>query len=264
MNKSSIQEISIHKLIKSKYQPRKTFDPEEIALLAKSIQNHGLLQPAVVRAIRGKEEFEIIAGERRCIAAKHAGLDTVACLISDFSDEQAATAAVVENTNRVNLTPIEEAETYKSLIDEFMYSHEELGALVGKSRAKITNLLRLLTLDKRVVNLIENNTISESMGKIIAGTPKDHHFTIAFRCIKNNYSVRQLEKYIKNKKAHTKSTLKNHNKDDSYLLSKLSEHLQAQVKLHHNSYNGYIKIEFNDLKTLNGILERVGLNINED
>ena len=158
--KATLQQISIDLLLRGQYQPRQHFDPEKLQELANSIKSTGgLLQPIVVRPL-AHQKYEIVAGERRWRAAQLAGLEEISCLVYQYTDEQALQASIVENTSRAVLNPIEEAQAYQRLIDEFHYLHEEVAASVGKSRAAITNSLRLLKLEQRVQHLIISNPLS--------------------------------------------------------------------------------------------------------
>src|SRR4029079_3847018 len=166
--KPTLQQITIDRLSRGKYQPRQHFDPEKLQELADSIKSTDwLLQPIVVRPL-SDGNYEIVAGERRWRAAQLAGLGEVSCLVFNYSDEQALQASIVENISRADLNPIEEAQAYQRLIDEFHYLHEEVAASVGKSRTAITNSLRLLKLDPRVQKFLIEGKLSEGHGKILA------------------------------------------------------------------------------------------------
>src|SRR3990167_11095520 len=154
--KAILQQISVDLLIHGRHQPRQSFDPIKLQELADSIKStDGLLQPIVVRPDQNGK-YEIIAGERRWRAVQLAGFTDVSCLVYPYSDEQALQAAIIENINRADLNPIEEAQAYQRLIDEFQYLHEEIAASIGKSRTVITNSLRLLKLEQRVQQMLMN------------------------------------------------------------------------------------------------------------
>src|SRR5579883_2735188 len=190
--KATLQQISIELLVRGKYQPRQHFDPEKLKELADSIKSTGgLLQPIVVRPFH--DQYEIVAGERRWRAAQMAGLGEVSCLICHYTDEQALQASIVENISRADLNPIEEAQAYQRLIDEFHYLHEEVAASVGKSRTAITNSLRLLKLDARVQQYLVTGMISEGHGKILAGLEPQHQIELAERCVQKGWNVRKME-----------------------------------------------------------------------
>ena len=162
--KAVLQDIAIDKLHSSIYQPREHFSDEGLASLAATIDQLGVLEPLIVRASMQKQgHFEIVAGERRFRAAKKSGLSVVPCLLSNYTNEQAAQIALIENTCREALNPIAEAFAIKKLADEFSYTHEEIAALLGVSRPQITNILRLLTLDGRIIHWMKQGALSEGL-----------------------------------------------------------------------------------------------------
>ncbi len=257
--KPVLQHLSIELLSRGKYQPRKHFDAAQLQELADSIKTTGgLLQPIVVRPI-GKETYEIVAGERRWRAAQLAGLTEVSCLVSHYTDEQALQAAIIENINRADLNPIEEAEAYQRLIDEFHYLHEEVAAAVGKSRTSVTNALRLLKLDPRVQELLINGQLSEGHGKILAGVAMTHQFALAEQSIQKNWSVRKIE-------SEAKKLLQPTHPQDPYsdpnikqLETALSDHVGNQVNIDcEDRGGGYMRIRFNNIDELEGHFERLG------
>lgn len=257
--KPILQQLAIDQLIRGKYQPRRSFDPEQLQELAESIKTTGgLLQPIVVRpASTGK--FEIIAGERRWRAAQLAGLTDVSCLVSNYTDEQALQASIIENINRADLNPIEEAFAYQRLIDEFHYLHEEVAAAVGKSRTKITNALRLLKLDPRVQELLIAGKLSEGHGKILAGIPSHQQFALAEQCIKKAWSVRKIESEVK--KLQVPADNKNPYSDPNikHLENELSDHIGNQVHIDcEDRGGGYLKIRFNNIDELEGHFQKLG------
>lgn len=194
----TLQQIAIDLLVRGKYQPRQHFDPEKLRELADSIiSTGGLLQPIVVRPT-ADSKYEIVAGERRWRAAQMAGLADVSCLVCQYSDDQALQAAIVENISRADLNPVEEAQAYQRLIDEFQYLHEEVAASVGKSRTAITNSLRLLKLDPRVQQYLITGQLTEGHGKILAGLAPHHQIDLAERAQKNGWNVRKMELEAKN------------------------------------------------------------------
>jgi ParB family chromosome partitioning protein len=173
--------------------PRRTFRPEEIEELAASLKQHGLVQPIVVRPIRGgAERYEIIAGERRWRAAQSAGLHEIPVTILDVSDRQALELAIVENVQRTDLNPIEEARGYQALIEEFGYSQGDLGATLGKSRVHVTNTLRLLRLPEAVLDMLEAGTLSAGHGRALLAAAEPEK--LARQIAEKNLSVREAEK----------------------------------------------------------------------
>ncbi len=196
-NNNSIVHITIESLTPRKNQPRKNFDAEALSELANSISVHGVLQPIIVRDMKNGA-FEIIAGERRYRASKLAGLSEVPCIIIEADELQAAQVALIENIQRENLNPMEEAKAYKALIDNYGMSHEEVAAKVGKSRSAITNSMRLMDLPPAIMDLLANGELSAGHCRALLGLQKKENMEeIANRIIKRNLSVREVETLIK-------------------------------------------------------------------
>lgn len=258
-SKPVLKQLSIDLLVRGKYQPRRHFDPVQLQELADSIKTTGgLLQPIVVRPLDNKK-YEIVAGERRWRAVQLAGLDEISCLVSDYTDEQALQAAIIENINRADLNPIEEAEAYQRLIDEFHYFHEEVAAAVGKNRTTITNALRLLKLDTRVQELLISGQLSEGHGKILAGLPLPQQFALAEECIQKNWSVRKTESEVKKRQDAAQEDGPYSDPNLKRLEMALSDHLGNQVHIDCESRGGgYMKIRFNNIDELEGHFERLG------
>lgn len=256
--KVELRQLPIESLQRGLYQPRQHFDPIALEELAQSIRElGGLLQPIVVRPLVNNR-YEIIAGERRWRACQLAELTTVSCLVSDYSDEQALQAAIVENINRSNLNLIEEAKAYLRLQEEFVYTHDEIGALVGKSRAAISNLLRLLKLDSRVQAHLIDGTLSEGHGKLLAGLSLTEQYPLAEQAINKDLSVRQLERVIQSDKKQSTTPRKDPN--IVHLESNLAEVLGSAVAVDYDENGrGALKIHFQNLEILQGILQRMGV-----
>jgi ParB family chromosome partitioning protein len=200
--KAILRDIEINKLHSGTYQPRDTFSEEAIASLSKTIAQLGVLEPLIVRAsTKSHELFEIVAGERRFRAAKLAGLTVVPCLLSNYTNEQAAQIALIENTHREALNPIAEALAMKRLATEFRYTHDEIGLLLGISRSQVTNLLRLLSLDARIQHWMKQGHLSEGHGKLLAGLRLEKQYWYAYEAIKNHgqsvYWMMPLKHWIK-------------------------------------------------------------------
>lgn len=258
--KPTLQHVPIELLKRGQYQPRQHFDADKLNELAESIKTmDGLLQPIVARPLTNGH-FEIVAGERRWRAAQLAGLMEVSCLIYPYTDEQALQAAIVENINRSDLNPIEEAKAYQRLIDEFQYLHEEVAASVGKSRVAITNALRLLKLDLRVQEMLIESRLSEGHGKILAGLPPHEQLPLAERAIKFQWSVRRIEQEVKkqqqqhavDKSAYSDTNIK-------HLESTLAEHIGNRVNIQYEEKGGgYLQIRFNNIDELEGHFEKIG------
>ncbi len=257
--KVELQQLPIEALQRGRFQPRHHFDAEALAELAQSIrQMGGLLQPIVVRPL-AHNRYEIIAGERRWRACQLAELCTVSCLVGEYSDEQALQAAIVENISRSDLNLIEEAKAYLRLQEEFVYTQDEIGALVGKSRAAISNLLRLLKLDNRIQQYLIDGNLSEGHGKLLAGLPIEEQYPLAHQCVENDLSVRQLERLIKLGKKENPVTAR---KDPNIarLENTLAEQVGSPVAVDYDeSGRGALRIQFQNLEILEGILQRLGI-----
>lgn len=256
--KPSLHYLPIECLQRGKYQPRHHFDPEKLKELADSIKSTGgLLQPIVVRPITNST-YEIVAGERRWRAAQLAGLQVVACLVCDYSDEQALEASIIENISRTDLNPIEEANAYQRLIDEFNYLHEEVAASVGRSRTAITNALRLLKLDAKVQAWLISGCLSEGHGKILASLPPLQQIELAEKCVKNGWNVRKVEKEAKKLQRSQDDTLYSDANIETLEIA-LSEHLGNKVQIaYEQEGGGYMRIRFNNVDELEGHFQRIG------
>ena len=189
-------ELSVSDLIPNKYQPRKIFDEENLKDLTNSVQERGILQPIIVRKSNDdRSKYEIIAGERRWLAAQRANLHTVPVVITEADDLKSLEFAIVENVQRHDLNPLEEAQGYKRLIDDFSYDHEKVSKFIGKSRSYITNALRLLSLPIEVVKLIETQKLSAGHAKILVGL--ENASFVANKIVEKQLSVRQAENFVK-------------------------------------------------------------------
>ena len=196
--KAILKEIAIDQLHSGLYQPRDIFAQETLESLSKTIEQLGVLEPLIVRASpENNNQYEIIAGERRFRAAKLAGLSFIPCLLSNYSNEQAAQIALIENTHREALNPIAEALAMKRLAEEFRYTHDEIGVLLGVSRAQVTNYLRLLTLEARVQHWMKQGALSAAHGKILAGVKYEDQYAFAYDAISKSWSVHVMDKMIK-------------------------------------------------------------------
>ena len=255
----STNSLSISSLIPSKFQPRKYFDQEKLNELSNSIKERGVLQPIIVRKSKiNLDKYEIIAGERRWQAAKKAQLNEVPVVITDIDDLKSLEFAIVENVQRDDLNPLEEAQGYQRLIDEFSYDHEKVSKIIGKSRSYITNSLRLLTLPKDVLQLLENRKISAGHAKILVGL--DNASFIATKVYEKNLSVRQAENFVKIFKKN-KNKLKTRDVNVQELENVLEEKIGLKVLINNKSNNkGSIKIEYKDLDQLNRIIDVIKKN----
>ena len=251
-NKSNT--IDISKIVKNRFQPRKIFDENKLHELTSSIKERGVLQPIIVRKHhKENDKYEIIAGERRFLAAKKAGLEEVPVVITNVDDLKSLEYAIIENVQRDDLNPLEEAQSYQRLIDEFSYDHEKVSKFIGKSRSYITNSLRILTLPKEVLKLVETRKITAGHAKILVGL--DNAEFVANKIHDKKLSVRQAENLVKIFKTKKKS-LKSRDINVQTLENSLVDKIGLKVLISNGRNNkGSIKIEYKDLDQLNRLIE---------
>jgi ParB family chromosome partitioning protein len=256
---SQKNQLSISEMIPNKYQPRKIFDETNLNDLTNSIKERGILQPIIVRKSNDdKSKYEIIAGERRWLAAQRAGLHNVPVVITEADDLKSLEFAIVENVQRHDLNPLEEAQGYKRLIDEFSYDQEKVSKFIGKSRSHITNSLRLLILPEEVIKLIETQKLTAGHAKILVGL--ENAGFVANKIVEKKLSVRQAENFVKifkNKKQKT------NNKDTNIkdLEISVSNKIGLNVEIKNKKNNkGKITFEYKDLDQLNKIIEIIKTN----
>ena len=221
--------VSISSIIRNKFQPRKNFNKEQMEELTNSIKERGIIQPIIVR--RQADKYEIVAGERRWQAAQNAGLHEVPIVEIQADDLKSLEFAIVENVQRDDLNPIEEANGYKRLIDEFNYDHEKVAKFIGKSRAHITNCLRLLTLPSEVIKLIEDKKISQGHAKILVGL--ENASVIAKKIADKKLSVRQSENLVRIYKSPKKFKIIRNDTNIKALEKSLEEKTGLKVSIHH-------------------------------
>ena len=253
-------QLSISDLIPNKYQPRKIFDEDNLNDLTNSIKERGILQPIIVRKSNDdKSKFEIIAGERRWLAAQKAGLHTVPVVITEADDLKSLEFAIVENVQRHDLNPLEEAQGYKRLIDEFNYDQEKVSKFIGKSRSHITNSLRLLTLPLEVIKLIETQKLTAGHAKILVGL--ENSSFVANKIVEKKLSVRQAESFVKifKNKRQKPNNVKDANIKD--LEISVSNKIGLNVLIKNNKNNkGKITFEYKGLDQLNKIIDIIKSN----
>ena len=252
--------LLISEIVPNKYQPRKNFDEDNLQDLTNSIKERGIIQPIIVRKSNdNKLKFEIIAGERRWLAAQKAGLHQVPVVIAEADDLKSLEFAIVENVQRHDLNPLEEAQGYKRLIDEFNYDQEKVSKFIGKSRSHITNCLRLLTLPQEVINLIENKKLTAGHAKILVGL--DNALFVANKIIEKKLSVRQSENFVKifKNKRPKQSFSKDVNISD--LERAVSEKIGLNVVIKNSQRNtGSITFAYKEIDQLNKIIEIIKSN----
>jgi len=246
--------VLISSILRSKYQPRKSFLKEDLEDLANSIRERGVIQPIIVR--NSEEEngkYEIIAGERRWQAAQNAGLHEVPIVEIEADDLKSLEFAIVENVQRDDLNPIEEANGYKRLIDEFNYDQDKVAKFIGKSRAHITNCLRLLSLPSEVIKLIEEQKISQGHAKVLVGL--ENAFQIAKKIIDKKLSVRQAESLVRVYKSPKKFQIITNDSNIKALERNLQEKTGLTAKIHHKKNNkGIISFEYNNTDQLDRLV----------
>ena len=244
INKSNT--VSISDLSRNPYQPRQHFSEEKLEELANSIKKNGVIQPVAVRHSKSdKSKYEIVAGERRWLAAQRAGLHEIPVNILDLSDVESLEVAIVENIQRDDLTPIEEARGYKRLSDEFGYDHENISKLMSKSRSHISNTLRLLTLPEDIIAMLEEGTLTSGQARPLIGLTNAS--AIAEEIVAKNYSARKIEYLVKNQK-----NIKNKKSHKDINILKAQERIEKILGLKVNiqtkkNNSGIVSIEYSDL-----------------
>ena len=257
---TTTNKLSLHEIIPSKYQPRKNFDEENLEDLMNSIKERGVIQPIIVRKSDEQEsKYEIIAGERRWLAAQKAGLHDIPVVVTDVDDLKSLEFAIVENVQRHDLNPLEEAQGYQRLINEFNYDQGKVSKFIGKSRSYITNSLRLLTLPEDVIKLIEKHKLTAGHAKILVGL--ENASFIANKVIEKKLSVRQTENFVKIFKV--KKNKSNISKDTniSDLERTITDKIGLNVVIKNNKRNqGTITFSYKEIDQLNKIIEIIKSN----
>ena len=256
----NINKLSISDLVSNKFQPRKIFDEENLQDLTNSIKKRGIIQPIIVRKSSDKSsKYEIIAGERRWLAAQKAGLHEVPVVITDVDDLKSLEFAIIENVQRNDLNALEEARGYQRLIDEFSYNQEKVAEFIGKSRTHITNFLRLLTLPNAVLKLIETKKISPGHAKILVGL--DNSEFVANKIVEKNLSVRQAENFVKIFKIKKQSFKGPRDINLQSLENSVQDKIGLNVLIKNKKNNtGSLVFEYKDLDQLNKLIEIIKIN----
>jgi ParB family transcriptional regulator, chromosome partitioning protein len=262
VDRDGIRQLDINSIDRSRFQPRTEFDSEQLRELAASIKQRGVMQPLLVRPLNGTARFELIAGERRWRAAKDAGLTKVPAIVRTATDEEALEIALIENLQREDLNPIEEARAYGQLATRFKLTQEQIAEKVGRSRAAVANALRLLGLPGEVLSWIADGRLSVGHAKAILGlTIADEQRLVAERVLKRNLTVRQTEQLVEQLKGDAKMrtrALGGALKSPHVLAieEKLQQKLGTHVNVYHGKKKGRIEIEYygnDDLARLLGI-----------
>lgn len=256
---SSMRHLPVEKISKGPYQPRLSIDPESLQDLADSIKAQGLVQPVIVRPI-GSGQYELIAGERRWRAAQIAGLHDIPAVIRKISDQAAAAMSLIENIQREDLNPLEEAIALERLIQEFGLTHEQTAGAVGRSRSAISNLLRLLILEDSTKKLLENGLLEMGHARALLGLGGSKQVEAAEKVAAKGMSVRDTERLVKKiNQPATESKVPAKSPDVISLEQKVGEKLGANVQIKYNNKGkGKMIIEYNSLDELDGILEHLG------
>ena len=252
--------LLLSEIIPNKFQPRKNFDEGNLDDLTNSIKERGVIQPIIVRKSNlDSSKYEIIAGERRWLAASKAGLNDIPVVVTEADDLKSLEFAIVENVQRHDLNPLEEAQGYKRLIDEFSYDQEKVSKFIGKSRSYITNTLRLLNLPEDVLKYLEEKKISAGHAKILVGL--ENASFIASKIIEKKLSVRQSEKFVNIFKKKTKHVVSSADPNIRDLERSIIDKLGLSVKIKNKKNNkGAIIFNYNDLEQLNKIIEIIKTN----
>jgi ParB family chromosome partitioning protein len=253
---NNTNKLLIGDLYPNKFQPRKIFDEDSLKDLEKSIKERGIIQPIIVRKSIESSKFEIIAGERRWLAAQKAGLHEVPVVVTEADDLKSLEFAIVENVQRNDLNPLEEAQGYQRLINDFSYDQEKVSKFIGKSRSYITNCLRILTLPADVLNLIENKKLSAGHAKILVGL--ENASFVAKKIIEKKLSVRQSENFVKKKKG---SFIKQIDPNIQNLERSITDRIGLNVSIKNNKKNkGTITFVYHDIEQLNKIIDIIKSN----
>ena len=253
-------QLALSEITPNKYQPRQNFDEEDLEDLTNSIREHGVIQPIIVRKSNSKDaKYEIIAGERRWLSARKAGLHNIPVVVTEADDLKSLEFAIVENVQRHDLNPLEEAKGYKRLIDDFSYDQEKVSKFIGKSRSYISNSLRLLNLPQEVIKFIEDEKITTGHAKILVGL--DNAAFLANKIVEKRLSVRQAENLVKLLKKSNRPFKRNIDPNIQHLENSISEKIGLSVMIKNNKRNkGTISFSYQDIDQLNKIIEIIKSN----
>ena len=252
--KTSSQKISISSIVPNKNQPRKIFEQTALEELTNSIKERGIIQPLIVRRSEDQDnKFELIAGERRWQAAQAAGFHEVPVIIIEADNLKSLELAIIENVQRKDLNAIEEAESYKNLIENFGYDHEKVSKFIGKSRSHISNCIRLLSLPEKLIEMIRNNKISQGHAKILIGL--DNALLLGEKIVRKKLSVRQVENLVRLIKNGSKKLYKSKDSNIIAVENELSTQIGMRVILNGKKNNsGTLSIEYKDNDQLDRLI----------
>ena len=257
----ALRMLAVDLIRRGKFQPRQNFDQTALNELADSIRAQGVVQPIVIRPLAGSHSYEIVAGERRWRAAQIAGLHDIPVIIKDVSDQTAMCLALIENIQRQDLNPLEEANALERLINEFEMTHDAIANAVGRSRSAVSNLLRLLELHNDVKKMLATRQLDMGHARALLSLAKTKQLEVASKVVKQGLSVRATESLVLkflSKDKHSKQNRKSKDPNISRLENDLSQRLGANVAItHQSSGRGKLQINYNSLDELEGILKRI-------
>ncbi|GMQ97206.1 MAG: ParB/RepB/Spo0J family partition protein [Gammaproteobacteria bacterium] len=258
-HENALRSLPVDLLQRGRYQPRTDMHTDTLEDLAASIRVQGVVQPIVVRPLPGSNQFEIIVGERRWRAAQMAGLHEVPALVRDVPDEAAIAMALIENIQREDLNPIEEARALSRLIGEFEMTHERAAEAIGRSRTAVTNLLRLLELDEHVKTYLEKGDLEMGHARALLSLKHSEQQSVASRVASLGLSVRETERLVKRMQSDKKKPPTRRLKDPNirHLEEQLAEKLGARVTIEHGQRGGKLVVRYGSLDELEGILAHI-------
>lgn len=258
-NGDRLTTVTITDIVPGRYQPRTQIDDQSLQELAESIKAQGIIQPVIVRET-GLSQYELIAGERRWRASQMAGLTEIPAVIKSVSDEAALAMGLIENIQRENLNPIEEAQGLKRLVDEFGLTHEVVAKAVGRSRSSISNSLRLLNLPQPVQDLLFGRRLEMGHARALLTLPVLQQIELAQKAAQNGWSVREVERRSQLKPMDTASPKAPPSAEAEQIVEALERHLSVPVQLHSkDQQSGRIVLHFNNAQTLNELLQKLGI-----
>ncbi|MGX5217259.1 MULTISPECIES: ParB/RepB/Spo0J family partition protein [Pseudomonas] len=259
VDSSELQYLPLDLVQRGKYQPRRDMDPAALEELAQSIKSHGVMQPIVVRPV-DQGRFEIVAGERRWRASQQAGLDTIPAMVRELADEAAIAMALIENIQREDLNPIEEAMALQRLQQEFQLTQQQVAEAVGKSRVTITNLLRLIALPEEIKTLLSHGDLEMGHARALLGLPAEQQVEGARHVVARGLTVRQTEALVRQWLSHKEEpkAVAKVDPDISRLEQRLAERLGSPVQIKHGQKGkGQLVIRYSSLDELQGVLAHI-------
>ena len=256
-NQRSVKEINIEKIKPGRFQPRSNFDKEKLNELTNSIKNQGVLSPILVREL-GLNEFEVIAGERRLRASKMAGLETIPCLVDQKQDQDALISALIENLQREDLNPVEEARGLDRLKREFGLTQDEVATSTGKARSTIANSLRILSLPNSVLNMLSDGLIEKGHAKLLASMTPAEAEIVARKITKESLSIKDLSSFISSKTKNKTVKTKTKNTDLLNIEKEMSESFGHKIEIEtKNKKSGKVLINYSTLDELDNIISKI-------